>query len=609
MKIAAVFLATCLVAWQIKAKTIYDELEKDMQQDDLSSLLHSIQDEVKEINNDITSKDSENAHDNMKTEYWINMRNGYHHKEQKFNGDNDDDDETSDDERKRAVGVNITPWPKNAFDELIIPYTIDASIIPGSLKHTRLLSFIGQMNNLIRCNANAWRPRTTEAEYVVFQDSTGCSSFVGKVTNQQPQPINLADGCVLNNDGTVLHEMMHAMGFFHEHQRSDRDSFVTINSENIMAGRENNFVQLNTQSFNTPYDYGSVMHYGRTFFSANGQDTITPLQSGVTIGQRNGPSPTDILQINRLYGCPEETTTTTTTPTTTTTTTSTTTTTTPTTTTTTITTPTTTTTTTPSTTTTTPTTTTTTPTTTTTTTTTPTTTSTTTGPTAPSTGILLGSCDYERRKYGCRYNQFRIVNDRNNRYLTYSPSSRCVEYSRSSRGWLGRRRTCVRRRSRNGFVSLTAFVIRSNLPALNCTCSRRECSDKKYCVSFSYRRRGVQTPPITSVEVSLYARCVKTSDYQCVNATVDLTPTNTFNTHHVEFHSKCATSFQARIKTMKGGDTVDIDNFKLTTDACPVQSKDTESYNAEPKREVLKERLMDIQSKLQTVRDTLVKLG
>ena len=36
--------------------------------------------------------------------------------------------------------------------------------------------------------------------------------------------------------GTVLHEMLHAMGFVHEHQRSDRDDFVKVNYQNIHPG-------------------------------------------------------------------------------------------------------------------------------------------------------------------------------------------------------------------------------------------------------------------------------------------------------------------------------------------------------------------------------------
>ena len=51
-----------------------------------------------------------------------------------------------------------------------------------------------------------------------------------------------------------------------------------------------------------PYDYGSVMHYGSTEFSSNGQETITPKQNGVTIGQRNGMSTNDKDELNAVYG-------------------------------------------------------------------------------------------------------------------------------------------------------------------------------------------------------------------------------------------------------------------------------------------------------------------
>ena len=57
--------------------------------------------------------------------------------------------------------------------------------------------------------------------------------------------------------------------------------------------------------YGVPYDYGSIMHYGKTFFSMNGDTTLLPLKEGVQIGQRSILSPSDILQANRLYMCRE----------------------------------------------------------------------------------------------------------------------------------------------------------------------------------------------------------------------------------------------------------------------------------------------------------------
>ena len=69
---------------------------------------------------------------------------------------------------------------------------------------------------------------------------------------------------------------------------------------------EHNFDKYNNSAVdtqNTPYDYGSVMHYGLKYFSKNDLPTIEPLQSGVTIGQREAPSAIDIEEVQLFYGC------------------------------------------------------------------------------------------------------------------------------------------------------------------------------------------------------------------------------------------------------------------------------------------------------------------
>ncbi|XP_057292518.1 mucin-2-like [Hydractinia symbiolongicarpus] len=120
---------------------------------------------------------------------------------------------------------------------------------------------------------------------------------------------------------SVLHEMMHAMGFYHEHARSDRDKYVKVNLANVRPGAERNFRKEETIDFGSPYDYGSVMHYGPLTFSKDGRlPTLEKLDktNKDVMGQRNGLSEQDKYQINRAYGCLKTTTESTTTLTTTT---------------------------------------------------------------------------------------------------------------------------------------------------------------------------------------------------------------------------------------------------------------------------------------------------
>ena len=69
---------------------------------------------------------------------------------------------------------------------------------------------------------------------------------------------------------------------------------------------EHNFQKFNNTEVdtqNTPYDYGSVMHYPRNSFSVNNRSTIEPLQPNVTIGQRYNMSTIDIQEVRLFYNC------------------------------------------------------------------------------------------------------------------------------------------------------------------------------------------------------------------------------------------------------------------------------------------------------------------
>jgi len=68
----------------------------------------------------------------------------------------------------------------------------------------------------------------------------------------------------------VVHELGHAVGFWHEHTRPDREEHVDILRENIMTGQEYNFNKLTPDEVNSlgeTYDFDSIMHYAKNTFS------------------------------------------------------------------------------------------------------------------------------------------------------------------------------------------------------------------------------------------------------------------------------------------------------------------------------------------------------
>ena len=104
----------------------------------------------------------------------------------------------------------------------------------------------------------------SDYDYVTVQYGGGCSSQVGKYGGEQL--LTLGPYCY--NDKTVAHEFIHAFGFWHEHNRPDRDQYVQILEQNIEFNQDHNFAKRrNSLTFGLPYDGLSVMHYQSNFFS------------------------------------------------------------------------------------------------------------------------------------------------------------------------------------------------------------------------------------------------------------------------------------------------------------------------------------------------------
>lgn len=151
-----------------------------------------------------------------------------------------------------------------------------------------------------------FRPKGGEKDYIVFNNAqTGCWSNVGKIGG--PQTVNLQSSGCTGMIGTVLHEILHALGFYHEQNRYDRDEFVKINYANIKPDTFVNFEKVSEDeisSYGIGYDYDSVLHYSPYAFSSNNKKTIEAIGSpsiNDRMGQRVGFSKGDIAKINAMY--------------------------------------------------------------------------------------------------------------------------------------------------------------------------------------------------------------------------------------------------------------------------------------------------------------------
>jgi Astacin (Peptidase family M12A) len=187
-------------------------------------------------------------------------------------------------------------WPGG-----LVPYRFDTSYNISATE-----------SNVILAGLREWElagkvkfvPYTNQANYVLLQ-FTNDGSGTGYCLLGTPATIML-HGLAR---GLMCHEGGHLLGLQHEHQRLDRNSYITVNFGNVFGGTNGEgaaefLIDSNSTPFG-PYDLQSVMHYSPFEFTNGLGDSLDPLPPYANFYYKIGNlalSIGDRASVSNLYG-------------------------------------------------------------------------------------------------------------------------------------------------------------------------------------------------------------------------------------------------------------------------------------------------------------------
>jgi Astacin (Peptidase family M12A) len=218
----------------------------------------------------------------------------------------------SDPSHQQTNSERPQPWPDG-----VIPYDISKLTTEQQALALRAMRRWTDTGAKIK-----FVPRTNEIEYVNFTGKTDAgnnTSLVGFKKGEHAD-INITAFWWRQSEWMPAHELGHALGFHHEHQRWDRDKFLTVHYDHIKPGRAGDYdwiARTNWLVTSVRYDYQSIMHYRVCWAGACENDctdgdgsspcaVLSPLDKKYdrVIGQwsDNGISPLDAAKARIVYG-------------------------------------------------------------------------------------------------------------------------------------------------------------------------------------------------------------------------------------------------------------------------------------------------------------------
>ena len=202
-----------------------------------------------------------------------------------------------DDMEALALFKNTRKWPETSPGVYRIPYEIDEKF-----ELEEVFYILYGMDVVERGSNIIFEPKQPhETNFLNFIKANGCKSLVGYIGGNQT--VILGGDCLF--PGNVIHEIFHALGFIHEHQRDERNKYVKYVTDASLLNNSSQISPINSMPL-TEYDVWSITHYPTFNATHNGYENL------IFVGERfynkkfesawrRFPSYCDWYGINQVY--------------------------------------------------------------------------------------------------------------------------------------------------------------------------------------------------------------------------------------------------------------------------------------------------------------------
>ncbi|KAL9703159.1 hypothetical protein quinque_006677 [Culex quinquefasciatus] len=198
---------------------------------------------------------------------------------------------------RQPVVTEVDRWINN-----VVPYVLDSEY---------LTNYHGQqvrqaMTQIELVSSVRFVPKQHDVvDYLVIsgEPTGGCWATLGR--NRGLNRMNLATGECFS-EGTIVHQLLHVLGFGHATNALDRDFHVDIDWDQVRPEHYEGlaiYPGVAMPDFGVPFDEDSIMNFGTTHFGRNGSVTIRVKHGAQSFGQRDKMSVKDIMKLNKMYPC------------------------------------------------------------------------------------------------------------------------------------------------------------------------------------------------------------------------------------------------------------------------------------------------------------------